>query len=51
MPESELIDEFGLDEDGLFGHEGHSAGIRQIDSENPLETCEEFAGIAAQAVR
>lgn len=46
--ESKLIDEFGINDEGLFGHEGHSAGVRQIDSEDPLETCEEFAETAAQ---
>ena len=46
--ESKLIDEFSIDDEGLFGHEGHSAGVRQIGSEDPLETCEEFAEIAAQ---
>lgn len=46
--ESRLIDRFGVNDEGLFGHEGESAGVRQIDSDDPQATCEEFATIAAQ---
>ena len=46
--EVRLINEFDLNEEGLFGHEGYSSGVRQIDSEDPQGTCEEFAEIAAQ---
>lgn len=46
--EGKLINEFGLNTEGFFGHEGRSAGIRQIDSDDPLGTADAFAEIAAQ---
>ena len=46
--EGALIDKFGIDDEGLFGHEGHTAGIRQIDSDNPSDTAGLFAEVAAQ---
>jgi len=46
--EQRLIDRFGINDEGLFGHEGRSPGIRQIDSEDPLGTADQFADIAAQ---
>lgn len=43
-----LIDEFGIDDEGIFGLEGCSAGVRKIDSDDPLGTADQFAGVAAQ---
>lgn len=45
--ERELIDQYGIDSEGFFGHRGRSAGVRQIDSSDPLGTAEHFADVAA----
>ena len=46
--ESRLINNFTIDGEGFFGHEGRSSGTRQIDSDDPLDTANRFAAIAAQ---